>query len=66
MHTTHNTAIPCGYAVKGLVFYFIRVPRNPKINLEEKLDMVRVLEGSLIADQLAVKLENYYLERTSG
>jgi len=57
MHTTHNTAIPCGYVVEGLVFYFIPVAENPKINLEEKLDVVHVLEGSLTANQLAVELE---------
>jgi hypothetical protein len=53
----HNTAIPCGYAVEGLGFYFIPVAENPRINLEEKSAVVRVLEGSLTADQLAVELE---------
>jgi hypothetical protein len=53
----HTTAIPCGYAVEGLGFYFIPVTENPKFNLEEKPAVVRVLEGSLTADQLAVELE---------
>jgi hypothetical protein len=53
----HTTAIPCGYAVEGLGFYFIPVTENPKVNLEEKSAVVRVLEGSLTADQLAVELE---------
>jgi hypothetical protein len=52
-----TTAIPSGYAVKGLGFYFIPVAENPKLNLEEKSAVVRVLEGSLTADQLAVELE---------
>jgi len=53
----NSTAIPCGYAVEGLGFYFIPVAENPKVNLEEKSAVVRVLEGSLTADQLAVELE---------
>ena len=53
----HNSAIPCGYAVEGLGFYFIPVAENPKINLEIKSAVVRVLEGSLTADQLVVELE---------
>jgi hypothetical protein len=57
MKKMNTTAIPCGYAVEGLGFYFIPVAENPKLNLEEKSAVVRVLEGSLTADQLAVELE---------
>jgi hypothetical protein len=52
-----TTTIPCGYVVEGLGFYFILVAENPKLNSEEKSAMVRVLEGSLTTDQLAVELE---------
>jgi hypothetical protein len=53
-----TTAIPCGYAVEGLGFYFISVAENPKmINSDDKTVVVRVLEGSLTVDQLAVKLD---------
>ena len=51
------TAIPCGYAVEGLGFYFIPVIENPKLPSDDKSAVVRVLEGSLTADQLAVELE---------
>jgi hypothetical protein len=57
MKKMHTTAIPCGYAVEGLGFYFIPAAENPMVNLEEKSAVVRVLEGSLTADQLAVELE---------
>jgi hypothetical protein len=46
----HSTAIPCGYAVEGLGFYFIPVIENSKIASDDKSAMVRVLEGSLTAD----------------
>ena len=45
-----TTAIPCGYDVEGLSFYFIPVAENPKSNLVEKSAVVRVLEGSLTTD----------------
>jgi len=45
-----STAIPCGYAIEGLGFYFIPVIENPKIVSEDKSAVVRVLEGSLTAD----------------
>jgi hypothetical protein len=51
------TALPCGYAVEGLGFYFIPVAENPKEKAEEKYTVVRVLEGSITAEQLAVELE---------
>jgi len=53
----NSTAIPCGYAVEGLGFYFIPVAENPKLTSEDKSAVVRVLEGSLTADQLAVELD---------
>jgi len=51
------TAIPCGYDVEGLAFYFIPVIENPKLPSDDKSAVVRVLEGSLTADQLAVELD---------
>ena len=51
------TAIPCGYAVEGLGLYFIPVIENPKLPSDDKSAVVRVLEGSLTADQLAVELD---------
>lgn len=60
------TAVPCGYAVEGLGFYFIPVAENPKINLEEKSALVRVLEGSLTAEQLAVELEKLLPSKKNG
>ena len=53
----NSTAIPCGYAVEGLGFYFIPVVENPKIASDDKSAVVRVLEGSFTADQLAVELD---------
>jgi hypothetical protein len=61
MKKMNITAIPCGYAVEGLAFYFIPIAQNPKVNLEEKSAVVHVLEGSLIAEQLAVELEKLLL-----
>ena len=54
---TNTSAIPCGYAVEGLGFYFIPVVENAKVNVQEKKAMVRVLEGSFTVDQLTVELE---------
>ena len=53
----NSTAIPCGYAVEGLGFYFIPVVENSKIASDDKSAVVRVLEGSFTADQLAVELD---------
>jgi len=53
----NSTAIPCGYDVEGLGFYFIPVVENPKIASDDKSAVVRVLEGSFTADQLAVELD---------
>jgi len=57
----NSTAIPCGYAVEGLGFYFIPVAENPKLTSEDKSAVVRILEGSLTADQLAVELDKLLL-----
>jgi len=54
---TNTSAIPCGYAVEGLCFYFIPVVENAKVNVQEKKAVVRVLEGSFTVDQLTVELE---------
>lgn len=51
------TAIPCGYAVEGLGFYFIPMTDTPKVTPVDTSAVVRVLEGSLSADQLAVELD---------
>ena len=53
----NSTAIPCGYAVEGLGFYFIPVVENPKIASDDKSAVVRVLEGSFTVDQLVVELD---------
>ena len=54
---TNTSAIPCGYVVEGLGFYFIPVVENAKVNVQEKKAVVRVLEGSFTVDQLIVELE---------
>jgi len=50
MKKMHTTAIPCGYAMEGLGFYFIPAAENPKVNLVEKLVVVHVLEVSLTVE----------------
>jgi len=57
LNNLQATASPCGYAVEGLGFYFIPVIENPKLPSDDKSAVVRVLEGSLTADQLAVELD---------
>jgi hypothetical protein len=57
LKSLHSTALPCGYVVEGLGFYFIPIAENPKIPSDDKSAVVRVLEGSLTADQLAVELD---------
>jgi hypothetical protein len=55
---TTISALPYGYAVEGLGFYYIPVfNENPKEKVEEKLGVVHVLEGSITTDLLAVELE---------
>jgi hypothetical protein len=54
----HLTAIPCGYVVEGSGFYFIPVTDTPKPPQVDTSAVVRVLEGSLSADQLAVELRD--------
>ncbi|XP_021308960.1 uncharacterized protein LOC110432566 [Sorghum bicolor] len=64
MKKTTTSALPFGYAVEGLGFYFIpAVNENPKEKVEEKLGVVRVLEGSITADLLAVELEKLLPEK---
>jgi hypothetical protein len=53
---TNTSVVPCGYAVEGLGFYFIPVVVNPKVNVQERKAVVRVLEGSFTINQLAVEL----------
>jgi len=60
---TNTSAIPCGYAVEGLGFYFIPVVENAKVNVQEKKAVVRVLEGSFTVDQLIVELEKLLPEK---
>jgi hypothetical protein len=50
-------AIPCGYAVENLGFYYIPHVGVQKAKSESKGALVRVLEGSITAAQLAVELE---------
>jgi hypothetical protein len=59
-----STVVPCGYVVEGLGFYFIPVAENPKIASDHKSVVVRVLEGSLTADQLAVELDKLLPENS--
>jgi len=33
MKKMNVTAIPCGYTIEGLGFYFILAAENPKVNL---------------------------------
>jgi hypothetical protein len=59
-----SIAVPCGYVVEGLGFYFIPVAENPKIASDHKSAVVRVLEGSLTVDQLAVELDKLLSENS--
>ena len=52
-----SLAIPCGYAVEGLGFYYIPYNGAQKNKKEEKNATVRVIEGSLTANHLVVELE---------
>jgi hypothetical protein len=54
---TTTIVVPCGYAMEGLGFYFIPVTENPKVSAQETRVVVRVLEGSIIVNQLTVELE---------
>jgi hypothetical protein len=60
---TNASAIPCGYVVEGLGFYFIPMVQNPKVNTQERRVVVRVLEGSFIVNQLAVELKKLRPEK---
>jgi hypothetical protein len=50
-------AIPCGYAVENLGFYYIPHTGVRKARTENKGALVRVLEGSITTAQLVVELE---------
>jgi len=54
---TSANAIPCGYAVEGLGFYYIPVAKKNNVNVRGKMALVRVLEGAFTVDELAVELE---------
>jgi hypothetical protein len=60
---TNANAVPCGYAVEGLGFYFIPMIQNPKVNAQERRAVVCVLEGSFTVNQLAVELEKLRAEK---
>jgi hypothetical protein len=45
--------------MEGLGFYFIPVTENPKVSAQETRVVVRVLEGSIIVNQLTVELEKF-------
>ena len=51
------TAIPCGYAVEGLGFYYIPYTEKQKTKTESREAVVTISEGSLTAAQVAVELE---------
>jgi hypothetical protein len=58
MKKTNLSALPYGYAVEGLGFYYIPVfAENHKDKVEDKSAVVRVLEDSITAELLAVELE---------
>jgi hypothetical protein len=55
---TSISALPFGYAVEGLGFYYIPISNeHPKVKAEEKFAMVHVLEGSLTVESLTGELE---------
>ncbi|KAJ1275894.1 hypothetical protein BS78_05G171000 [Paspalum vaginatum] len=51
------TAIPCGYAVDGLGFYFIPHTEKHVPKSDSRTALVKVIEGSLTAVQVTVELE---------
>jgi hypothetical protein len=57
MKNVQPVATPCGYAVEGLEFYYIPYNGEQKNKKEEKNATVRVKEGSLTVNHLAVELE---------
>jgi len=40
-------AMPCGYAVEGLGFYYINPPKNFKNMVESKTAVTRITEGPI-------------------
>jgi hypothetical protein len=61
MKVVQPAATPCGYAVDGLGFYYIPYIGVQKNKIEEKTATVRVIDGSLTANQLAVELQRLLL-----
>ena len=55
--TTSPTAIPCGFAVEGLGFYYIPYTEKQKNKTESRDAVVTISEGSLTAAQVTVELE---------
>ncbi|KAJ1255459.1 hypothetical protein BS78_K215100 [Paspalum vaginatum] len=51
------TAIPCGYAVDGLGFYYIPYNGKQKDTSDSKSAMVKVSEGSLTVSQFTAELQ---------
>jgi hypothetical protein len=51
------TAIPCGFVVEGLGFYYIPYTEKQKTKTESRDAMVTISEGSLTAEQVTIELE---------
>ena len=66
MKKMQTTAIPCGYAVEGLGFYFIPIAENPKLNLEENQLWYVFWRVLLLLTSWQWNLKNYYLAKISG
>lgn len=49
-------AIPCGYAIEGLGFYYIPESVIPKQRINSNIALVRVDNGSLSTDQVTAEL----------
>jgi len=53
-------AIPCGYAVEGLGFYYINSPESFKSKVESKTAVIRVSGGSLTAANVTSEMERLF------
>ena len=53
-------AMPCGYAVEGLGFYYITPPANFKNKGESKTAVIRVSGGSLTSTNVTSELERLF------
>ena len=53
-------AIPCGYAVEGLGFYYINSPESFKSKVESKMAVIRVSGGSLTAANVTFEMERLF------